>query len=98
MLLDRTPLNGTARFVPGVPVPSDTRSPFHHIGYLEALCNGSMQLCTMAHAVSSDLLADYGVYEPTLLRPDATVRAQCLAQRERAEMEAWLVSTSEGDQ
>ncbi|MFF1639447.1 helix-turn-helix domain-containing protein [Streptomyces sp. NPDC058246] len=95
VLLDRTPVNGTARFVPGVPVSSDTGTPCHRIGYLEALCNGSMQLCTMAHAISSDLLADYGVYEPTLLRPDATVRSQRLAQRERAEMEAWLASTSD---
>ncbi|MFJ4829322.1 helix-turn-helix domain-containing protein [Streptomyces sp. NPDC088747] len=94
VFLDRTPLNGTARFVPGVPVSSDTGSPCHRIGYLEALCNGSTQVRTMAHAISSDLLADYGVYEPTLLRPDATVRSERLAQRERAEMEAWLASTA----
>ncbi|MEU2600581.1 ATP-binding protein [Streptomyces hirsutus] len=95
VLVDRTPLNGTARFVPGVPVPSDTGSPCHRIGYLEALCSESLQVRTMAHAISADLLADYGVYEPTLLRSDATVRSERLAQRERAEMEAWLASTSD---
>ncbi|MFF4499123.1 helix-turn-helix domain-containing protein [Streptomyces sp. NPDC001401] len=94
VLLDRTPLNGTARFVPGVPVSSDSGSPCHRIGYLEALCNGSMQVRSMAHDIGTDLLADYGVYEPTLLRPDATVRSERLAQRERAEMAAWLASAS----
>ncbi|GAA0499036.1 hypothetical protein GCM10010361_75730 [Streptomyces olivaceiscleroticus] len=94
VLLDRTPLNGTARFVPGMPVSSDAGNPCHRIGYLEALCNGSMQVRAMAHDLCTDLLADYGVYEPTLLRSDATVRSERLAQRERAEMEAWLASTS----
>lgn len=94
VLLDRTPLNGTARFTPGVPVSSDAGTPCHRIGYLEALCSGSRQVRAMARDISADLLADYGVYEPTLLRPDATVRSERLAQHERAEMEAWLASTS----
>lgn len=94
VLLDRTPLNGTARFIPGVAVSSDAGSPCHRIGYLEALCNGSLQVRSMAHDICGDLLADYGVYEPTLLRTDATVRSERLAQRERVEMEAWLGSTS----
>ncbi|MFF0851288.1 helix-turn-helix domain-containing protein [Streptomyces sp. NPDC003280] len=97
VLLDRTPLNGTARFIPGIPISGDMGRPCHRIGYLEALCNGSTQVRAMAHTISADLLADYGVYEPTLLRPDGTVRSERLAHRERVEMEAWLASTSDSN-
>lgn len=94
VLLDRTPINGTARFTPGVPVSSDAGRPCHRVGYLEALCSGSLQVRSMTRDICADLLADYGVYEPTLLRSDATIRSERLAQRERAEMEAWLATTS----
>ncbi len=88
--LDRTPPNGSARYVPGVPVTSDAGTPCHHIGYLEALANGGYQLRSMARNISMDLLADYGVYEPTLLRDDGEVRSERLAVAERLQIEAWM--------
>ncbi|MBX9397442.1 ATP-binding protein [Streptomyces sp. TRM72054] len=93
--LDRTPPNGSARYVPGIPVASDAGSPCHHIGYLEALANGGSQLRSMARNICMDLLADYGVYEPTLLRDDGDVRSERLAVAERLQIEAWLASSPE---
>ncbi|MGW5374790.1 AlbA family DNA-binding domain-containing protein [Nocardia sp. NPDC003999] len=88
--LDRSPLNGSARYVPGVPISSDAGEPCHHVGYLEALATDSAQLRSVAMRIAADLLADYGVYELTLIRPSCEVRSERLAASERVRIEAWL--------
>ncbi|MFE3617791.1 AlbA family DNA-binding domain-containing protein, partial [Streptomyces anulatus] len=90
--LDRTPLNGTTRYESGFPVESDAGRPCHAIGYLEALAGSYSQLQSTARRISADLLADYGVWDLTLLGDSGDVRLERLGAQDRADMEAWLVA------
>ncbi|MCP3817896.1 ATP-binding protein [Streptomyces sp. A3M-1-3] len=93
VFVDRTPINGSTRFVPPPePFAGLPSEPSHHVAYLAGLVEDSRQLRGVARNIAADLLADYGVYELTLLRPNGEVRAARLAPKARAEMEAWLAS------
>ncbi len=95
--LDRTPPNGSTDYTPGVPVTSDASEPCHHVGYLEALTTDIDQLKSLAMKISADLLADYGVYEPTLIRADGVIRSERLSALERKQMNEWLAAGQLGN-
>ncbi|TDU05558.1 putative DNA-binding protein [Streptomyces sp. 846.5] len=93
VFVDRTPINKSTRFIPPPePFAGLPSEPSHHVAYLAGLVEDSRQLRAVARNVAADLLADYGVYELTLLRPNGDVRAARLAPEARAEMEAWLAA------
>lgn len=93
VFVDRTPINGSTRFIPPPePFAGLPSEPSRHVAYLAGLVEDSRQLRGVARDIAADLLADYGVYELTLLRPNGEVRAARLAPDARAEMEAWLAS------
>ncbi len=76
VFVDRTPINGSTRFIPPPrPFAGLPSEPSHHVAYLAGLVEDSRQLRAVARNIAADLLADYGVYELTLLRPNDEVRA-----------------------
>ena len=68
-------------------------SPVHVTSTLDALASDAVQLQACARRIASDLLADFGYAETTLLKPGGEILSAHLDQAARAEIEPWMRAT-----
>ena len=99
-------LDGPSRIVPstaslaGRPSPflpearerTDT-SPVHATSTLDSLAGDPAQLQACARRIASDLLADLGYVETTLLKPDGKILSARLDPEARKNIELWMRAT-----
>jgi hypothetical protein len=65
-------------------------APVHATSTLDALANNAAQLQACARRIASDLLADFGHVETTLLKPDGKILSGRLDPEARANLELWM--------
>ena len=65
-------------------------APVHATSTLDALASNAAQLLACARRIASDLLADLGQVETTLLKPDGKVLSERLDQAARENLELWM--------
>jgi len=68
------------------------QAPVHTTSTLEALAGDGAQLQACARRIASDLLADLGHVETTLLKPDGKILSTRLDPQARVNIEAWMRS------
>lgn len=78
-------------FVPfNDPKERTSTEPVHATSTLEALAGDGAQLQACARRIASDLVADLGFVETTLLKPDGTILSARLDPQARLSLEAWM--------
>jgi Schlafen, AlbA_2 len=65
-------------------------APVHVTSILDALANNAAQLQACARRIASDLFADLGHVETTLLKPDGTIISGRLDSAARENLEHWM--------
>lgn len=65
-------------------------APVHVTSTLDALANNAAQLQACARRIASDLLADLGHVETTLLKPDGKILSERLDSAARENLEQWM--------
>jgi len=85
----------TAPLVARYVFPSEARertdtSPVHATSTLEALASDPVQLQACARRIASELLADFGHVETTLLKPDGKILSARLDPEARENIELWM--------
>jgi hypothetical protein len=65
-------------------------APVHATSTLDALANNAAQLQACARRIASDLLADLGYVETTLLKPDGKILSERLDPAARENLEQWM--------
>jgi hypothetical protein len=83
------PLDGRHIFFDGARERTDT-APVHATSTLEALASDPVQLQACARRIASDLLADFGHVETTLLKPDGKILSARLDSKARENLELWM--------
>ena len=68
-------------------------APVHATSTLDALASNAVQLQACARRIASDLLADLGYVETTLLRPDGKILSARLDPAARENIELWMRDT-----
>jgi hypothetical protein len=86
------PVNGQHIFFPEARERADT-SPVHATSTLEALASDPAQLQACARRIASDLLADLGYIETTLLKPNSKILSARLDREARKNIELWMRAT-----
>ncbi len=90
MIVPRTiPLVGRYIFFDEPRERTDT-APVHATSTLDALAGDAAQLQACARRIASDLLADLGHVETTLLKPDGSILSARLDPEARANLECWM--------
>jgi hypothetical protein len=64
--------------------------PVHATSTLDALASNAAQLQACARRIASDLLADLGHVETTLLKPDGKIVSARLDRAARENVELWM--------
>jgi hypothetical protein len=65
-------------------------APVHVTSTLDALASDALQLQACARRIASDLLADLGQVETTLLKPDGKILSARLDPKARENIELWM--------
>lgn len=65
-------------------------APVHATSTLDALAGDATQLQACARRIASDLLADLGHVETTMLKPDGSILSARLDTQARANLESWM--------
>jgi hypothetical protein len=65
-------------------------APVHATSTLDALANDAAQLQACARRIASDLLADLGHVETTLLKPNGKILSGRLDPAARENLERWM--------
>jgi hypothetical protein len=65
-------------------------SPVHATSTLDALASNAAQIQACAHRISSDLLADFGHVETTMLMADGKILSDRLDSEARKNIERWM--------
>ena len=72
------------------PTERTDTAPVHATSTLDALAGDAAQLQACARRIASDLLADLGHAETTLLKPDGIILSARLDPAARANLERWM--------
>ncbi|MGO9506234.1 MAG: helix-turn-helix domain-containing protein [Mycobacterium sp.] len=83
------PLSGPHIFLSEARKRTDTL-PVHATSTLDALASDPVQLQACARRIASDLLADFGYVETTLLKPDGKILSARLDPEARKNIELWM--------
>lgn len=83
------PLAGRYISFPEARERTDT-APVHATSTLDALASNAAQLQACARRIASDLLADLGHVETTLLKPDGKILSERLDPAARQNLERWM--------
>jgi hypothetical protein len=83
------PLTGPHIFLSEARKRTDT-SPVHATSTLDALASDPVQLQACARRIASDLLADFGYVEATLLKRGGTILSARLDPEARKNIEVWM--------
>jgi hypothetical protein len=92
MVPSTAPLGGRYFASDGVRERTDT-SPVHATSTLDALASDPVQLQACARRIASDLLADLGYVETTLLKSDSEILSARLDREARQNIELWMRAT-----
>jgi len=76
-------------FFDGARERTDT-APVHSTSTLDSLASDPVQLQACARRIASDLLADFGHVETTLLKPDGKILSARLDSKARESLELWM--------
>ena len=83
------PLGPRSVFFDGARERTDT-SPVHATSTLDSLASDPAQLQACARRIASNLFADLGHVETTLLKPDGKILSERLDSKARENIELWM--------